>query len=149
MGGAFFLDGLGYLMKMWIMLGRLSCRVWTHQSPECMITDSANNYPWNSLEEPVSDTIQITGSPETQCVHGFWSMISFSWVILRQNFTSLDVWVGITVLFGVLSPSEDIYNMNRVVLKWMCGMSWCMEESLSDFSLMRTPLKAISFQTFL
>jgi hypothetical protein len=49
-----------------------------------------------------------------------WNII-ISYIILssvmKQSFTSLDVSIGITVSFEVVSFPENIYNMNRRVLK--------------------------------
>jgi hypothetical protein len=60
------LGGLGHLMKMWILLGRL------RTEPEEVnllnkfrVADITIDCPQNSLEEPTSETTQITGSLET------------------------------------------------------------------------------------
>jgi hypothetical protein len=60
------LGGLGHLMKLWSVFGRL------RMVPEEVnllnkfrVADITIDCPQNSLEEPTSETIQITGSPET------------------------------------------------------------------------------------
>jgi hypothetical protein len=60
------LGGLGHLMRMWIVLGRL------RMEPEDVnllnkfrVADITINCPQNSLEEPTSETTQITGTLET------------------------------------------------------------------------------------
>jgi hypothetical protein len=59
------LGGLGHLMKMCIVFGRL------HMEPEEVnplnkfrVADITIDCPQNSLEESTSETTQITGSPE-------------------------------------------------------------------------------------
>lgn len=60
------MDGLGHLMKMWIMLGRL------HMEPEevnlpnkCRVADTTIDCSQNSMEECTYKTIQIKAAKKT------------------------------------------------------------------------------------
>lgn len=53
--------------------------------------------------------------------------------------------VGITVPCGALSLLENVYNMNRIVLKWTCGAFWHINESLACFFFDEDIIKTTSF----
>jgi hypothetical protein len=78
------LGGLGVLMKMWIVLGRLSYGVWWSQSPkQVRVTDATDKCPQNSSEEPTS---------ETNCMVPLfsWSYTFFFTAMYSQRVNMLD-----------------------------------------------------------